>query len=93
MGRQTLDLLALHNKIQSYHLKLEGIPNYINILKDAQKQARRAGQIIANETLLLFVTTAMLTTARAITMLLVSAALPGGTYHPKTNYRFFPVSI
>ena len=34
------------------------------MLENAQKQAGRAGQIIANETLLLFATTAMLTTNR-----------------------------
>ena len=50
--------------MQHYHLKVEGIPEYINMLEDAQKQARRAGRAIADETLLFFASTAMLTTDR-----------------------------
>ena len=61
-GRHTLNLLALHNKMQSYHLKVKGIPEYRNMLEDAQKQAGRAGRTIANKTLLLFETKAMITT-------------------------------
>ena len=34
-GLHALDLLALHNEMQRYHLELEGIPEYINILRDA----------------------------------------------------------
>ena len=45
-----------------YHIKIEGIPEYINMLEDAQKQAGRARRIIAGKTLLLFASTAMLTT-------------------------------
>ena len=41
-GRNALDLLALHNKMQRYHLEVEGIPEYINMLEDAQRQAGRA---------------------------------------------------
>ena len=48
--------------MQRYHLKVKGIPEYINMLKDAQRQAGRAGQTISDKTLLLFATTAMLTT-------------------------------
>ena len=61
-GRHSLSLLALHNKMQRYHLEVKGIPEYNNILEDAQKQAGRAGHTIANKTLLLFTSTAMLTT-------------------------------
>ena len=50
--------------MQRYHLEVEGIPNYINMLEDAQRQAGRSGQTIADKTLLLFFTTAMLTTER-----------------------------
>ena len=63
-GRHALDLLALHNEMQSYHLEVEGIPKYINMIEDAQKQAWRAGQTIANKTLLLFASTVMITTDR-----------------------------
>ena len=61
-GRNALNLLALHNDMQRYHLEVEGIPEYIDILEDAQKQAGRAVRTIANETLLLFAIMAMLTT-------------------------------
>ena len=45
--------------MQRYHLKVEGVPEYINMLKDAQKQAGHAGRTIFYETLLLFTSTAM----------------------------------
>ena len=52
--RHALELLALHNEIQRYHLEVEGIPEYINMLEDAQRQAGRAGRAISDDTLLLF---------------------------------------
>ena len=51
-GRNALNLLALHNEMQRYHLKVKGIPEYINMLEDAQKQAGRAGLAISNKILL-----------------------------------------
>ena len=63
-GRHTLGLLALNNKMQRYHLEVEGIPDYINILEDAHRQSGRAGQTIADESLLFFATNVMLTTER-----------------------------
>ena len=50
--------------MQRYHLEVQVIPEYINMLKDAQRQAGRAGQIISDETLLLFASTEMLTSER-----------------------------
>ena len=50
--------------MQCYHIKAKGIPEYINMLEDVQRQAGRAGRTVANKTLILFVTTAMLTTER-----------------------------
>ena len=41
-GRHALDLLVLHKEMQHYHLEVEGIPKYINMLEDAQRQAGRA---------------------------------------------------
>ena len=63
-SRNALDFLELHNKMQRYHLKVKGIPEYIDMLEDAQRQAGRAGRTIGDETLLLFVSTAMLTSKR-----------------------------
>ena len=48
--------------MKRYHLEVEGIPEYINMLEDAQRQGSRAGRTIADETLHLFTTTAMLVT-------------------------------
>ena len=50
--------------MQHYHIEVEGIPEYINMLEDSQRQAGRAGRTIVDETLLLFVSTAMLTSER-----------------------------
>ena len=63
-GRHALDLLALHKEIQRYHLEVEVIPEYINMLEDAHWQANQAGIMIVDETLLLFAITAMLTSER-----------------------------
>ena len=60
-GRHALDLLALHNEMQCCHLKVEGIPEYINIFEDAQWQSGRVGRTISDETILLFASTVMLT--------------------------------
>ena len=59
-----LNLLVLHNEMQLYHLEVEGIPEYINMFEDAQKQAGRSRRTIANKKILLFASTAMLTTER-----------------------------
>ena len=50
--------------MQRYHLEVEGIPEYINMLEDAQRQAVWSGRTIADETLLLFASTTMLTSER-----------------------------
>ena len=50
--------------MQRYHLEVEGIPEYIIILKDTQQQAGRAGRAISDDTLLLFASTAMLKSER-----------------------------
>ena len=34
-GRHALDLLALHNEMQHYHLEVKGTPEYITMLEDA----------------------------------------------------------
>ena len=40
MGRHTLNLLELHNEMRRYHLEVEGIPEYINMLLDTLKKGR-----------------------------------------------------
>ena len=63
-GRHTLNLLVLRNEMQRYHLEVEGIPEYINMIEEAQIQAGRSSQTITYETLLLFTSTSMLTIKR-----------------------------
>ena len=63
-GQHALDLLTLHNEMQSYHLKVKGISEYRNMLKDAQRQAGRAGRTIVDKNLILFASTDMLTSER-----------------------------
>ena len=62
--RQALDLLALHNEMQHYHLEFEGIPEYINMLEDTHQKSGWAGRTITDGTLLLFASMAMLTRER-----------------------------
>ena len=47
--------------MQRYHILVEGIPEYFNMLEDAQRQAGRAGRTITDDTLLVFASTGMLT--------------------------------
>ena len=46
-GQHALEILALHNEMQRYHLEVKGIPEYINMLEDAQRQAGWAGRAIS----------------------------------------------
>ena len=39
VGLHATDVLNLQNKMQTYHEYMEGIPDYINKLKDAQKHS------------------------------------------------------
>ena len=41
-GLHYLDTLALRNKMRTLHLEVQGIPEYINALEDAQKRSKRA---------------------------------------------------
>ena len=50
--------------MQHYHLEVEEIPEYINMLEDDQRQAGQAGRTITDDTLLLFASTEMLTSER-----------------------------
>ena len=63
-SQHALDLLALHNEMQRYHLEVKGIPEYINMLEDVQRQTGQAGRTISDKTLLFFASTFMLTSER-----------------------------
>ena len=59
-GLHALDVLALKNEIQHYHMDMEGIPEYTNTLEDAQKQSKIAGNSIVADTLLIIASNFML---------------------------------
>ena len=59
------DVLNLQNGMQTYHEDMEGIPQYINKLKDAQKQSNRAGFPIMDPNFILFAANTMLRTNRS----------------------------
>lgn len=61
-GLHALDILNLQNEMQKYHLEAEGVPEYINLLEDAQKRSKRAGNPVTDATLVVIATNAMLTT-------------------------------
>ena len=63
-GLHTITNPSLQNKMQTFHLKTEGIPEYINALEDSQKQAKQSNHPINNGTLVLIATNAMLTTKK-----------------------------
>ena len=68
-GLHALDILALLNRMQEYHKDEPGIPEYINMLEDAQKTSVRAAKYgttdaIQDGTLLSIATSAMLSTAQ-----------------------------
>ena len=48
--------------MQHYHKDMEGIPKYVNTLKDAQEHSKRAGKPTTEKTLLLIATNAMILT-------------------------------
>ena len=64
VGLHITDVLNLQNEMQTYHEYMEGIPDYINKLEDAQKQSNRAGNPITDSTIFLFAANAMLRTDR-----------------------------
>ena len=51
--------------MQRYYLDMEGIPEYINAVEDAQNQCKYSGNSITAATLLLISTNAMLCTKRS----------------------------
>ena len=50
----------LQNEMQCFHLKVEGIPEYINSLEDAQKASKRLRNTITDATLVIITTNDML---------------------------------
>jgi hypothetical protein len=47
-GLHTIDMISLRTNMHQYYVQVDGIPQYIVMLEDAQKKAKRAGMPIAN---------------------------------------------
>ena len=62
LGTHAIDALTLQLEMRDYHVKAEGIPEYINLLEDAQRTAKRIDKDnpITNKSVLNIATNAML---------------------------------
>ena len=63
-GLHALDVLALQNEIQHYHMYMECIPECINTLEYTQKQSKRAANPIMADTLILIASNTILFSER-----------------------------
>jgi hypothetical protein len=65
-GLHYLDTLALRDKMRTLHLEVQGIPEYINALEDAQKRSKRAekGNAINDHFLVVIASAAMMSSQR-----------------------------
>jgi hypothetical protein len=59
-GLHAVDMLSLRTNMHTYYVQANGIPQYINMLEDAQKKARRAGMPIADVELVMMASAAVL---------------------------------
>ncbi len=59
-GLHAIDMISLRTNMHNYYTQANGIPQYINMLEDAQKKAMRAGMPIANVELVMMASAAVL---------------------------------
>ena len=62
LGNHEIDILVLQDKILKMHNKWDTIPQYIEVLKDAQQQAKHVKMPIDNATLVMYLMRDMLST-------------------------------
>ena len=48
-GLHAIDMIGLRTNMQLYYSQADGIPQFINMMEDAQKKAKRAGMPIADD--------------------------------------------
>jgi hypothetical protein len=53
-------MISLRTNMHNYYTQADGIPQYINMLEDAQKKATQAGMPIANVELVMMASAAVL---------------------------------
>ena len=59
-GLHAVDMLSLRTNMHQYYTQADGIPQYIIMLEDAQKKAKRAGMPIADVELVMMASAAVL---------------------------------
>jgi hypothetical protein len=59
-GLHAIDMISLHTNMHQYYVQADSIPQYINMLEDAQKKAKRAGMPIADVELVMMASAAVL---------------------------------
>jgi len=59
-GLNAIDMIALRTGMQAYYKQADGIPQYIALLEDAQKKAKRAQMPIADAELVMMASAAVL---------------------------------
>jgi hypothetical protein len=59
-GLHAIDMISLCTNMHQYYTQADGIPQYIIMLEDAQKKAKRAGMPIANIKLVMMASAAVL---------------------------------
>jgi hypothetical protein len=59
-GLHAIDMISIRTNMHNYYTQADGIPQYINMLEDAQKKATRAGMPIANVELVMMASAAVL---------------------------------
>jgi hypothetical protein len=59
-GLHAIDMISLRTNMHQYYVQVDGIPQYIIMLEDAQKKATRAGMPIANIKLVMMALAAVL---------------------------------
>jgi len=59
-GLHALDMISLHTNMTQYYAEADGIPQFIVMMEDAQKKAKRVGMPIADVELVMMASTAVL---------------------------------
>jgi hypothetical protein len=59
-GLHAIDMISLHLNMTQYYVQANGIPQFIVMIEDAQKKAKRAGMPIANVKLVMMALAAVL---------------------------------
>ncbi len=59
-GMHVINMIGLCTNMHQYYTQAEGIPQFINMMEDAQKKAKRAGMPIAVVKLVMMASAAML---------------------------------